>query len=211
MSHHHPASPDYFRSLRFGGLVVFEPTTITMAIAAASAVASAAGSIMSGNAARGAANFQAAQMNQQAGQERAVSQRQSIEQRRQAGLANSRVTAVAGASGAGVTDPTVLNIEGDNAATGEYNALTALYQGEEKARGLEMGATSKVYEGQQARQASLFKAGGTLLSSGNSMLSKYGDGGFESGKADGSFENGQYGPSSLPWQNVPGYTVPNYS
>lgn len=142
-----------------------------------STVVSAAGSIMSGNAANKAAKFEAAQMTQQAGQERAASQRQAIEQRRQAGLANSRVTAVAAASGAGATDASVLDIQGDNAATGEYNALSALYSGEEKARGLEMGAVAKRYEGANAAQAGKMQAVGTILSSGKSLYDIYGNGG----------------------------------
>lgn len=187
-------------------------TAATIASLAATAV-SAAGTIMSGNAARGAANFQAAQMTQQAGQERATSQRQAIEARRQSGLANSRVTALAAASGAGATDPTVLDIEGDNAGTGEYNALSALYTGEERARGLEMGAGAKRYEGATERQAAVFKAGGTILSSGTSLLGKYGDGGFTGSGATlpSAFDSANpYGPSNLPWQNTPGYQIPNY-
>lgn len=175
---------------------------IAAAAAIVSTVVSAAGTIMSGNAARGAANFEAAQMTQQAGQERAASQRRASEQRRQAGLVNSAVRSRAAASGAGATDPTVLDIEGDNAATGEYNALSALYEGEERARGLEMNAGARRYEGQQARQASLFKAGSTLLSSGSSLFSKYGQGGPDTADF--------MGPSNLPWQNTPGYSVPSY-
>lgn len=172
----------------------------------AAAVISAAGTIMSGNAARGAANYQAAQSEQQAGQERAVSQRHSIEQRRQAGLANSRVTAVAAASGAGATDPTVLNIESNNAGIGEYNALSALYTGEEKARGLEMNASATRYEGQQKRQASLFQAGGDMLSgagkaytSSNSTLLTQNDSLYK-----------KYGEAELPWLQ-PGNVRPTWA
>lgn len=198
----HPAHPDYHKGI--WGRVVFDPTLMT-ALTVVSTVVSAAGTLMSGNAARGAANFEAAQMKQQAGQERAVAQRQAIEQRRQAGLANSRVQAVAAASGAGATDPTVLNIEGNNAATGEYNALSALYSGEEKARGFEMSAAARKYEGATARQSALLGAGGTLMggaakaygSSPKSLNQKY------AGEMPAL-------PSQLPWQNVPGYTVPNY-
>ena len=201
MSRFHPASPDYGRAL-----IVFDPATITMAVTAASAIASAAGSIMSGKAEASASRFQAAQMKQQAGQERAVSQRKAIEQRRQAGLANSRVTALAAASGAGATDPTVLDIEGDNAAAGEYNALSALYAGEERARGLEMGAGAKLYEGSQAKRAGLIKGGSTLLSAGSSMFDKYGNGGVNGDTPAADF----MGPSNLPWQNTPGYVMPRY-
>src|SRR3990172_2605978 len=95
---------------------------------------STVGQIQAGNAARKSANFQAAQMNQQAGQERATSQRAAIEQRRAARIAASRATALAAASGGGATDPTVLNILGDIKTEGEYNALSAMFGGEERAR-----------------------------------------------------------------------------
>lgn len=141
---------------------------------------------MQGNAERGAANFQAAQMEQNAGQEKATSQRQAIEARREAGIANSAVRARAAASGGGADDPSVLNIEGHNAGVGEYEALTSLYQGDEAARQDLMGASAKRYGGAQARQASVFKAGSTLLSGGksawdnggSSLYDKYGNGGY---------------------------------
>lgn len=189
----HPAHPDYHHPfLRHG--VVFDPTVMTI-LSVVSTVASAAGSIMSGNAARGEANFEAAQMKQNAGQEQAVSQRKAVDARRQAGLANSAVTARAAASGAGATDPTVINIEGDNAAVGEYNALSALYQGNEAARQDLMGATAKRYEGSQTRQANLFKAGGTLMSDGSSLYDKYSGGKLpwlEAGNARPEWAGGGY-------------------
>lgn len=135
---------------------------------------STVGQIQAGNAARRSANFQAAQMNQQAGQERATAQRAAIEQRRTARLAGSRATALAAASG-GATDPTILNILGDIKTEGEYNALSALFTGEEKARGLEMGASARVVEGQTAKQASIINAGSTLSTGiGQSLMAKYG-------------------------------------
>lgn len=199
----HPANASFYCSGLFGSLVksraVFDPATMAIAATVASTVMSAAGSIMSGNAANKAAKFEAAQMTQQAGQERATSQRQAIEQRRQAGLASSKITANAAASGAGATDTTVLNLQGDTAATGEYNALSALYTGEEKARGMEMGATAKRYEGANAAQAGKMQAAGTILSSGKSMYDIYGQGG----------PSKNVTPSMFPWQQ-PGNVRPDY-
>lgn len=141
----------------------------------AGTVVSTLGQIQAGNAARKSANFQAAQMNQQAGQERATGQRAAIEQRRTARLASSRATALAAASGGGATDPTILNILGDIHTEGEYNALSALFGGEERARGLEMGAAAKVVEGKSAKQASIISAGSTLSTGiGESLMMKYG-------------------------------------
>jgi hypothetical protein len=161
----------------------------------ASTVLSAAGTISAGNAARGAANFEAAQMTQKAGQERATAQRSAIEQRRRANLTNSRAQAVAAASGGGAADPTVTNLMTDITGRGEYNALSEIFSGEEKARGFEMGASARRYEGAQARQASLISAGGTILSSASTLYSKYGD----NGPPTKAFGQNEYGPHELPW------------
>jgi len=141
-------------------------------ISAAGTIISTIGSIQEGRAADANARFQAAQMEQQAGQERASAQREAIAKRREAKLAASRVMALAG-GGAG--DAGIINILGDIEAQGEYNAQSALYSGEERALGYEVGATSRRMEGKAAKTGSLMKAGNTLLSgfSGNSLLNKY--------------------------------------
>lgn len=143
----------------------------------ASAGLSALGAIQAGNAQNDAAKFQAAQMEQQAGQERASAQRAMIEQRRKERFAQSRLQAVAAASGAGATDPTVLDLSGDIAQEGEYRALTALFEGEERARGLQMGASAKRYEGAAAKQAGYIGAATTMLGAGSSLYDKYGNDG----------------------------------
>lgn len=158
---------------------------------------SSVGSLMEGNAASRAAKraakdskragkFEAAQYRQQAGQERATSQRQAIEERRASRIAQSRAIAVAAASGGGASDPTVMNIVGNLAADGEYNALSALFSGEEAARGLENAAAGSIYEGQSSanayrtrasayRSAARNTAIGTALDGLSSFYEKYGD------------------------------------
>lgn len=124
---------------------------------------SAGGALQEGQAAEAGARFEAAQMSQAAGQERAASQRRALEERRRARLAQSRAQAVAAASGAGATDPTVLNIIGDIEEEGEYRALTAMFEGEEAARGMEMGAMARLWEGRQQRKASRITAASKVL------------------------------------------------
>lgn len=148
--------------------------TVGQAALAAGTAMSVAGAIGQGNAARGAANYQAAQLQQQAGQERATSQRQAMEERRRARFAQSRLQALAAASGAGATDPTVIDLSGDIAAEGEYRALTALFGGEERARGLTMNAQARRYEGQQQRRAGVMNAASTIMGGGYSMLDRFG-------------------------------------
>ena len=96
---------------------------------------------------------QAAQLRQQAGQERATSQRSASEKRRQGRLLASRALAVAGASGAGAGDPTVEKIIGDIGAEGEFRALSEMFIGEERALGLETQADLREFEGRQERIA----------------------------------------------------------
>lgn len=128
-----------------------------------------------------AANYQGAILDQQAGQTQASSQLQAVNTRRQAGLVNSRAQAVAAASGAGATDPTVLGVQGQITREGEYSALTSLFNGEEQARGLESQAALTRYSGRaraeagQARQsAAQYQAFGTILQGGGSLYTKYG-------------------------------------
>lgn len=129
---------------------------VVMAIAAASAAAAAANARAQGKMAQAAAvarnkglEHQATQARQVAGQVRASSQRGAAEQRRLARFAESTALARAAASGAGAADPTVENILGDIGAEGEFRALSELFMGEERARGLETAADLKIFEGAQ--------------------------------------------------------------
>lgn len=162
----------------------------------ASTLVNMAGSILGGNAEARAARiaaknskksaaFESAQLRQQAGQERASSQREAIEQARQARLAQSTAVARAAASGAGASDPTVLKIIGDLAAEGEYNARAALFSGEERARGLEMQGAAADFNGaaeaagyrtygRSAKQAGYMSGVGHLLTGVSSFYEKYG-------------------------------------
>lgn len=177
----------------------------TVALVASTAV-QAAGTLASGKAEKQASFSQAKQLNQQAGQERAASQRMALQNRREADVAASRATAFAAASGGSATDPTVTKIVSDIAGQGEFNALTSLYNGEERARGMEYGAKVKIAEGSNAKKASQTKALGTILSTASSLYGRFGNGGPP--PIEGSSQ--LYGPSNLPWQNTPGYRVPNY-
>lgn len=153
---------------------------LEIAAAAASiggSIVSGLGQMQAGKAAKVGADFQAAQMRQQAGQERAASQRVAIEKRREATIAQSRAQAVAAASGGGATDKTVLDLTGGLAQQGEYNALSALFEGEESARGMELGATSAQMQGKQAKKAGMIGGMTTIASgigsAGLSLADKY--------------------------------------
>jgi hypothetical protein len=61
---------------------------------------------------------------------------------------------VAGASGAGASDPTVVNIISRMAGEGAYRGAVALYGGQDRARYLNLQADAKDYEGQILRSQS---------------------------------------------------------
>lgn len=131
-----------------------------------------------------AAEFTAKQLDQQAGQTMASGQRASMEQLRQAKLVQSRALALAAASGAGASDPTVVNLMGKIGAEGAYRAGVAMYQGEEQARQLRLKAAGTRYEGEAAliggkTRSDAYSTASTasLLSGAGTLFARYGMGG----------------------------------
>jgi hypothetical protein len=142
-----------------------------------------------------AAQFEAEQLEQNAGQVVAASQRDAMEERRKADLMASRALALAGASGGGASDTTVVNIIAKLKGEGSYRSAVALYRGEDKARRLRMGAAARRYEGAVAEEggifegaaydtqakAARFQAIATAASDAPTLLMKYGGGAPTSG------------------------------
>lgn len=149
---------------------------VMMAAQIVGAVVGAAGTIMGGNAANSAAKAEAKAYKAAAMQERAITQRDVLKERRKGDLIGSTAQARLAASGGTATDPTALDISGSIAEETEYNALMALADGETRARQLEYGGALKRYEGKQAKTASRWSAATTLLGSGVSMYDKYSGG-----------------------------------
>lgn len=102
------------------------------------ALVSGVGTIAQGVASNNAAKFEAQQMDMKAKEERAASQREAGQDRKEAQLAMSRQQALAAASGggAGSDAPTIVKLMADTAGQGELNAQTRMYGGEQRARGL---------------------------------------------------------------------------
>ena len=131
-----------------------------------------------------AAEFNAMEMERQAGISVALGQRQAMEERRQGDIAASRALAVAAASGAGVSDPTIVRLLTAHKGEGAYRAEVALYEGEERARSLRIAAISERLGGSQALEEGLDRARAyniqglsTIVRTGSSLYSKYGVGG----------------------------------
>ncbi len=137
-----------------------------------------------GSNARAAADYEAAQLEQNAGQAQAAAQREAAIERRKTALLISRGLAVAAAGGGATTDPTVSRLLEDIAGEGDYRSSVAIYQGEEKARLQKMQAEARRMEGANAEgmgesRASAYRMAGfgAALQGGASLYTKYGAGG----------------------------------
>ena len=138
-----------------------------------STVMQASGALQQGREAKAQSYSQALQLEASAGQDRASAQRSAAEQRRQARLVQSALQARAGGSG---LDAGVVSLDTGIEGEGEYRALTALFQGEEQARGKEFAASNARLTGRAQKSASKTQAISSILS-GATMYSKYGAGG----------------------------------
>lgn len=194
---------------------------VAATVAGTAATLEGAKTSMEGNAAAAAATqrqaqrraaakeFEAQQLEQEAGTAIAIAQRQKAEEARTARLVASRALAVAAASGAGASDSTVVNLIAGIKGEGAYRGAVAMYEGEERSRKLLMGADARRYEGavgiegsnDAARaydfknQATSLQATGQLMQAAGSLFGKYGGGGF------GGTTGGQAGSgdSNLLW------------
>lgn len=128
-----------------------------------------------GNDLRAAAQFQADQLREQATDAVGAAQRRAWSDDRAARYLASETLARAAASGGGASDPTVVNLIAAQAAEGSYRRQVDLYEGDTRARQLQLQATAREYEG-ASQQASAQGAGrSTLLSAGASLLKGYAD------------------------------------
>lgn len=129
------------------------------------------------------AQYRAKQLEQNAGQERAASQHKAEQERKQARLVQSRARAI-GAAGGAIRGTDIEDILAGLEGEGEYNAQSALYEGEEAARGMEMqaagerysaktGKTMAAYQAKAARRGSYMSAVGDVLKGSASMYEKY--------------------------------------
>lgn len=139
-------------------------------LAAAGTVASVAGSLIQGRAtrragvaARDAADYEASQLDAAAGEEVAAGQREGFEIERQTGLLGSRQQAVAAASGAGGTDPNVVDAMADVQREGGYRRNLAIYGAIQRGRGLRAQAEATRRSGQASLAGSRLAAAGTII------------------------------------------------
>lgn len=143
-------------------------------ISAASTALAVGAQVKAGNEQKAQAELLAREREEDAKAAQAESQREALIERKKAKNLMSRARAVAGASGAGSSDPTVTNILTDIETQGEVNYLNALYSGDTTARGLRTGAATARRTGQAAQTASQYQAASTGLGGATSWYEKYG-------------------------------------
>jgi hypothetical protein len=129
-----------------------------------------AGAIGQGLAAKKEGKFAEEAYKRQGTEELAEATRQAEERRQKTALVLSRERAVAADSGAGVTNPTILDIMGDTAQRGEYQAGLDLFSGKNKAAGSFDKAAAAKYKGNAAFAGSILEG----LGKGATGLAKYG-------------------------------------
>jgi hypothetical protein len=136
---------------------------------------SAGGSIIGANAEASSLRSQAAQYEVNAGLARASSQRKAIDVVREGKLQQSRVLALVAASGAGASDPSVVNALARMAGETQYAKDVALYEGDVEGMNYEMQASARRAEARAVKTLGYMKAASTLLSAGSTMADRYGN------------------------------------
>lgn len=135
-----------------------------------------------------AANREADYLEINATQKVAVAQQDMLDAQRVTRLTNSRVQALAAASGGGATSPGVLTVMGNISKVGALHASRALYTGEETARNMRLQATETRLTGdfesaaatnqaeavRMGAKASEYKTYAQGLSTAGGLYGKYG-------------------------------------
>lgn len=122
---------------------------------------------------------EATALQQKSNDDAAAAERAQITQQRQTDLVLSRARALAADSGTTATSPDVLNTEGRIAQQGQYNAQTALFQGQSRSRADLYQGDIDLFNAKRISDAAPLTAAGTILSglssfaSNRSMLRAY--------------------------------------
>ena len=111
------------------------------------------------------ADYQSQLLQQQANAEQAAGQREAEQERLKAARVGSRATAVAAASGGGVTTPTIVDILDDIASQGELNASIKDYTGKERAAGRLDQAAAGQYNADVQGQAAINRGKASMVGS----------------------------------------------
>lgn len=119
--------------------------------------------ISEGNAADKALRFKAKQIERNATAKRAQGTRQAQEGFRFGKKSQSDMQAIMAASGGSTTDAGAIEQKAELESVTDYNALTALFEAEEQAKGMDLAAKGARMEGKMAKKAGQRKAIGTIM------------------------------------------------
>ena len=136
---------------------------IALAATAASTAISASGKKKAGREEQEAANLEAADLDQQAGQTRAIAQRRGENINSQSERLFSRQKALQASSGFAGDDVSALEVLGETKRVSTYEQLLANAEGEDQARALEFQARQTRESGIRARKAAKREALGTII------------------------------------------------
>jgi hypothetical protein len=139
-------------------------------LGSASSIFGIGSSIMEGNAADKVAKFKAKQIERNATAKRAQGTRQAQELKRQGSKAQSDMQAIMAAGGGSTTDAGAIEQKAKLEQITDYNALTALFEAEEQATGMDLAAKGVRLEGKMAKKKGQRKAIGTIMEDASSFF-----------------------------------------
>ena len=139
-------------------------------------VMSVFGKVYQGQAQKASLQGAANQLNMEAGQAVASGIQRSIMERRKTAYVASNANAEIAAGGLTTTGTSAQAVVGQIKGQGEYNARTALYEGQERANELNYDASLRRNEAKAAATAGYLSAAGSVVSEGGDFYSKYGSG-----------------------------------
>lgn len=158
---------------------------VAAALAVAGAAVGAVGAIQQGQAAEDLADFESDQARQEA--QRAWAQAAADEQASRARARRFFATQQAAAAKSGLAPVgSPLEVFADSAAEAEINALSIRAGGAVEAARLQRQGEIRQFEGRQAKRASFFRAGATLLGGGARAASIGASGGLFAGGEGGA-------------------------
>jgi hypothetical protein len=156
-------------------------SVMTAALSAAGTGIQAGGELAAGANAAMLGRAQAASLGVQAGQELAQGTQEVANQALSTKYLISATRGAAAGSGGVATSPTVVDLEGQIAARGSYNALSDMYMARQKANALNYQGALDVYSGNVTQRADQVNAFGTVLKGASSLAEKYGGNGASPG------------------------------
>lgn len=151
---------------------LFTLGNIGSALSIGGTILGGASSLGQGQAAKAYGKYQAAQLENNANASNATAQRQSLNDVRKAAYLQSRVKADAAGGGGDTTDSGTQGILSGIDQVGQQDALTDLYNGQERASGDYAQANADVYQGDKQNTAAIYSALGTGVKGFGTILSK---------------------------------------